>query len=215
MFLKPMLARQLARPHGLAGRLMRPALNRVNARVNRAALDLLAPGPSDRLLDIGFGGGLLLEEALRRLPAGFVAGIEISQPMLDLARVRFAKESAAGRLELKQGSVSAIPYADASFDHVTAVNTLHFWPDPPAGLREVWRVLRPGRRLVVVLRPKEYLDRIRFTSHGFTAYDDGLLAEMLGRAGFGEVTVEHREDARMGMQIALATRPGRDAAHAH
>lgn len=206
MFLRPILARQLARPHGLAGLLMRPTLNRLNARVNRTALDLLSLAPGHRLLDVGFGGGLLLREALHRLPQGFVAGIEISEPMLKLARRRFRGELVEGRLEVREGSASAIPYPDASFDRVTAVNTLHFWPDAPAGLREVLRVLRPGGRLGLVLRPKEYLDRIRFTSHGFTAYEDGPLRALLQAAGFADVRVEEREDARMGMQVALAAR---------
>jgi len=206
MFLRPILARQLARPSGLVGLLMRPALNKVNARVNRTALDMLSLAPDHRLLDIGFGGGLLLREALRRLPQGFVAGIEISEPMLKLALRRFRSELLASRLEVKTGSASAIPYPDTSFDRVTAVNTLHFWPDPQAGLREALRVLRPGGRLGLVLRPKEYLDRIRFTSHGFTAYDDGPLLTLLKDAGFGGVRIEQREDARMGMQVALAIR---------
>ena len=206
MFLRPILARQLARPHGLAGLLMRPTLNRLNARVNRTALDLLSLAPDHRLLDVGFGGGLLLREALQRLPEGFVAGIEISEPMLKLARRRFRGELVAGRLEVREGGASAIPYPDASFDRVTAVNTLHFWPDATAGLQEVLRVLRPGGRLGLVLRPKEYLDRIRFTSHGFTAYEDGPLRALLEGAGFADVRVEEREDARMGMQVALAAR---------
>ncbi|HVD77501.1 MAG TPA: class I SAM-dependent methyltransferase [Vicinamibacteria bacterium] len=186
---------------------MRRALNRVNARVNRAALDLLSVRPDDRLLDVGFGGGLILQEALLRLPRGAVAGIEISEPMLELARRKFRREMAAGRLEVKEGSVSSIPYPDDSFHRVTAVNTLHFWPDPAGGLREVLRVMKPGGRVVIVLRPKEYLERIRFTSHGFTAYDDHQLRGLLVGAGFGAVHVERREDAHMGMQLAMATKP--------
>jgi SAM-dependent methyltransferase len=208
MFLRPILARQLARPHGLTGLLMRPTLNRLNARVNRTALDLLALAPTHHLLDIGFGGGLLLREALGRAPQGFLAGIEISEPMLQLARRRFRDEMRAGRLEVKEGSASHIPYPDASFDRVTAVNTLHFWPDPAGGLREALRVLRPGGRIGLVLRPKAYLDRIRFTSHGFTAYGDEELRALFTAAGFADVHIEEREDARMGMQIALAARPG-------
>jgi hypothetical protein len=68
-------------------------------------------------------------------------------------------------------------------------------------------VLKPEGRVIVVLRPKEYLDRIRFTSHGFTAYVDQELHDLLGRAGFGKIQIEHREDRRMGMQVALATKP--------
>jgi SAM-dependent methyltransferase len=207
MLLRPLLARQLARPSGLAGLLMRRVLNKVNARVNRTALDLLELRRDDRLLDIGFGGGLVLREALNRLPEGFVAGIEISEPMLKLARRKFHRELRAGRLALEEGNVSSIPFPDASFSHVTAVNTLHFWPDPAGGLREALRVLKPGGRIVIVLRPKEYLDRIRFTSYGFTAYDDQRLRELLVGAGFGDTRVESREDGRMGMQLALATRP--------
>lgn len=206
MFFRPFLARQLARPSGLAGLLMRPVLNRVNARVNRTALDLLSLRPDDRLLDVGFGGGLMLRVALDRLPDGVVAGIEISEPMLKLARTKFRRELQEGRLEIHQGGVSSIPYPDASFTRVTAVNTLHFWPDPEGGLREILRVLRPDGRLVVVLRPKEYLDRIRFTSHGFTAYEDHELRALLERAGFGEIWIERREDGRMGMQLALAAK---------
>ena len=208
MFLRPILARQLARPHGLAGLLMRPTLNRLNARVNRTVLEALALAPDHRLLDIGFGGGLLLRDALEHLPRGFAAGIEISEPMLKLARSRFRPEMLAGRVEVKEGSASAIPYPDASFDRVAAVNTLHFWPDPLGGLREALRVLRPGGRLGLVLRPKAYLERIRFTSHGFTAYEDGQLRDLLGSAGFEDVAVEERADRRMGMQVALAARPG-------
>src|SRR5688500_7593107 len=122
MFLRPILARQLARPHGLAGLLMRPTLNRINARVNGIVLDLLALSPEHHLLDVGFGGGVLMKEALQRAPRGLVAGIEISEPMLKLARRRFQAEVRQGRMEVKEGSASAIPYPDASFDRVAAVN---------------------------------------------------------------------------------------------
>src|SRR5580765_1515997 len=135
MFFRAYLARQFARPSGILGLLMRRTLNQVNARVNRTALDLLTLRPDDRLLDVGFGGGLMLREALSRLPGGFVGGLEISEPMLKLARRSFREEMESGRLEIKEGSVSAIPFPDASFTHVTAINTLHFWPDPAGGLR--------------------------------------------------------------------------------
>ena len=107
------------------------------------------------------------------------ATVVAPEPMLKLARRSFNTETQSGRLEIKEGSVSSIPFPDASFTHVTAINTLHFWPDPAGGLREVRRVLRPGGRVVIVLRPKDYLERIRFTRHGFAAYDDQELRDLL------------------------------------
>jgi SAM-dependent methyltransferase len=207
MFLRPLIARQFGRPSGLAGRLMRRTLNKVNARVNAVALDRLALRPTDRVLDIGFGGGLLLRQALDRLPAGSAAGIEVSEPMLRLARRSFRNEIATGRLEVKAGNVSAIPYADATFDKISAVNTVHFWPDAAAGLREVLRVLRPGGVFVVVLRPKEFLERIDFTKHGFTAFGEDELRGLLEAAGFHGVAIERGDDADMGMVVAVSGRP--------
>ncbi len=206
-FLRALLARQFGRPSGLAGLLMRRTLNRVNARVNAIALDRLSLRPGDRGLDIGFGGGLMLRQALERLPQGLAAGIEISDPMLKLARRKFRQEIAKGRLDVREGSVSAIPFPDASFDKASAVNTVHFWLDPAAGLREVWRVLRPGGEFVVVLRPKEFLERVKFTKYGFKAFDERELRALLEGAGFRDVEVIEREDAGMGMVVAVSRRP--------
>jgi ubiquinone/menaquinone biosynthesis C-methylase UbiE len=207
MFLRPLIAWQFGRPSGLAGLLMRRTLNKVNARVNAIALDRLELRPTDRVLDVGFGGGLMLRQVLDRLPAGSAAGVEVSEPMLRLARRTFRHEIDAGRLEVKPGSASAIPYADATFDKASAVNTVHFWPEPAAGLREVRRVLKPGGVLVVALRPRDYLERIRFTKYGFTAFEEHELRGLLEAAGFHAIRIERGDDADMGMIVAVASRP--------
>jgi SAM-dependent methyltransferase len=207
MLFRALLARQLARPHGLGGLFMGRTLNRVNRTVNRLGLERLSLEPTDHLLDVGFGGGLLIELALPRTPAGFIAGIEISQPMLKRALRAFQEPIRTGRLELLEGDVAAIPYPDCRFDKGITINTLHFWPDPAAGCRELWRVLKPGGRLVLAVRPKKYLEQIRFTRHGFTAFDDGELRALLTGAGFDEVRIESHDDRGMGIVMVVASRP--------
>lgn len=207
MWLRSILAQQFGRPSGLIGPFMARTLNRVNARVNAIALECLAPAPADHVLDVGFGGGLMLRQVLPLVPRGGAAGIEISQPMLSRARRNFRSEIQSGRLEIAEASVSSIPFADNRFDKAASINTLHFWPDPPSGFRELLRVLKPGGLLVVVTRPKEFLEKVRFTEHGFAVFTDAQMRELLQSAGFANVRIEHREDAGMGMVLTMAAKP--------
>jgi ubiquinone/menaquinone biosynthesis C-methylase UbiE len=182
-------------------------LDRVNRRVNQIALEQLELEPSDHLLDVGFGGGLLIRRALAVVPGVFVAGIDVSQPMLDRGRRAFSKEIQTGRVEIKEADVASIPYPTNHFDKAAAINTLHFWPDVAAGLKEVHRVLKPGGRLVIAIRPKEFLERVQFTELGFTAFDDEELGRLLKNSRFENVVIERREDRDMGTVQAVGYKP--------
>ena len=56
----------------------------------------------------------------------------------------------SGRVEIHEGSVSELPFAADTFDLVTAVETHFWWPDLPAGMREILRVLKPDGRLAII-----------------------------------------------------------------
>jgi protein-L-isoaspartate O-methyltransferase len=124
------LARQLRQPggDGWAGT-MGYILNRANRPINERAVERLDLDPSDSVLEIGFGGGVATARILART-RDFVAGIEISDAVIEHARRRFRDEIERGRLEVKLGPVVGIPYEDARFDRVLTVRTIYFWPDP-------------------------------------------------------------------------------------
>lgn len=122
---------------------------RLGAITERLELDLvLALAGSLRgasVLDVGTGDGSYALEAAAR--GARVVGVDADPAML-----RAAKERAASRglrVELTEGRVEALPFADESFDVVLAVTVLCFVADTTTAFREMARVLRPGGRLVV------------------------------------------------------------------
>src|SRR5690606_11128774 len=108
------------------------------------AVAALEPAPQHAVLDIGFGGGTSFKALLRACLDGKVAGIDRADTMVTRARRIWARDIEAGRLQVEQGTVCALPWDDGTFDRVLTVNTIYFWEDQEAALREVVRVLAPG-----------------------------------------------------------------------
>jgi demethylmenaquinone methyltransferase/2-methoxy-6-polyprenyl-1,4-benzoquinol methylase len=101
--------------------------------------------PRDRghVLDVATGTGLVADALIAR---GFrVTGLDQSPGMLAAARGRFA-----GRVELVEASADALPFPDASFDHLTFTYLLRYVDDPAATLEELARVVRPGGTVAMV-----------------------------------------------------------------
>jgi SAM-dependent methyltransferase len=140
---------QLRHPRGPLAPITSAVLNVVNRPINRWTQRALELTGSERVLDVGFGGGVGLALVLPRLTTGRAAGIDISEEMVQRGAARFSREIADGTLRLVRAGVEAMPFEDASFDRAYTVNTIFFWPDIAAGLRELHRVLAPDARLVI------------------------------------------------------------------
>jgi ubiquinone/menaquinone biosynthesis C-methylase UbiE len=167
-------------------------LNRTNRRINERVVQRLDIHAGDRVLDVGFGGGEGLSCVLER-SIDLAAGIEISAPMLRQGRRRFRREIDAGIVELTRGDVTAVPFDDRTFDRVFSVNTIYFWPDRAAGVREILRVLKPGGRLILGTEPIEAMKRRGFTRHGFTLFSEAHLERLLSEAGVVQISVDRVE----------------------
>ena len=97
--------------------------------------------PHDEVLDVGCGGGWLVREIASRVPQGHVLGMDVSDEMISRAR---RSATNLRNVEFVVGGVDAIPRDANSFDEVISVESSYYWPDPAAGIREIFRVLRPG-----------------------------------------------------------------------
>jgi SAM-dependent methyltransferase len=181
------MGKQFARPRGWLGRrLMVQTLNQGNKSMLARAVESLKPRPEERIVDVGFGGGYALDRIRERVAPARPVGIEISVPMIEAGRERWREA-----VELHRADVTAMPLADAAADGILSVNTIYFWPDPGAALKEIRRVLKPGGRLVLGIRRQSVMRLSPITWFGFRLYSVRAIEDLLRRAGF-DVAVEEK-----------------------
>jgi demethylmenaquinone methyltransferase / 2-methoxy-6-polyprenyl-1,4-benzoquinol methylase len=130
-------ARKLFAPLG-------PSYDRVGAALSfgqdplwRRFLVARLPRDGGHVLDVATGTGLVAAELLRR--GHRVTGVDQSAEMLKCARQRFGDQ-----VGLVEASAEAMPFADATFDHLTVTYLLRYVDDPGATLAELARVTRHG-----------------------------------------------------------------------
>lgn len=112
-------------------------------------LEVLAPRPGERMLEIGPGTGLFSLPVARALrPGGRLDVLDVQRPMLDHT-VRCAREAGVDNVEAALGDARRMPYPAGTFDAVFMMTVLGETRDQGATLAEVRRVLRTGGRLVV------------------------------------------------------------------
>lgn len=146
---------QFSRPSSLMGRLLLRSMNIGHGRLHQWGLKAAGIQLTDRVLDVGCGGGKaisrILEETRRE-----VAGVDHSPEAVKTARSVNRAAISSGRLRIVESSVENLPFRDGFFDVVTAFETTYFWPELQAGLTEIHRVLNRGGRLVIA---NEFADR--------------------------------------------------------
>ncbi|MFL6241905.1 MAG: class I SAM-dependent methyltransferase [Acidimicrobiia bacterium] len=147
---------QFRRPHGIGGRAAGWVMAKrgSNRERNVWAVGLLDVQPYDRVLELGFGPGIAIQELARHATRGLVVGVDHSDVMVRQATRRNAAAVRAGHVELRLGNAEALPRFDAPFDKILAVNSLLFWDDPVARLKDLHHLLRPGGQIAIVYQPR-------------------------------------------------------------
>jgi ubiquinone/menaquinone biosynthesis C-methylase UbiE len=174
---------QFAKPTGAMGWVVGRVMGMKNGSRSVWVFSLLDLQPAYRVLEIGFGSGTDIARASRA--AAFVAGVDHSDVMVRQASRRNAAAIKEGRVELQLGTAAKLPYADAHFDRVFAINSAQFWKDSAKTMVEVGRVLKPGGWAVLAVQPRSK------NATEETARQAGIgLSKALTAAGFAEVHLE-------------------------
>lgn len=191
-------------PSGPLGRLAGMLMAHGNAAMHELALEALHVQPGDAVLEIGFGPGSALELIAEQVgEGGSAAGIDPSPLMVRQAGKRLGRYVEAGRVQLLQGHSSSMPYEDGAFDRVLSVNTIYFWENAEADLREVRRVVKPGGRFVLVFRGMAN-ERGDLEVHGMPQTTTvPQVAAWMEAAGFGELE-DRRRAAPFGPETVTA-----------
>ncbi len=111
-------------------------------------IDLLAPAPGERLLDVGVGPGLLALDLARLVgESGRLVGLDLAPAMITAAAARLKDLPQA---EVGIGDAAALDLPDAAFDAAVSTQVYEYVPEMPRALSELHRVLRPGGRAVIL-----------------------------------------------------------------
>jgi ubiquinone/menaquinone biosynthesis C-methylase UbiE len=189
------LFRQVRNPSGPLGKRVVQAMNLGHAKMTDWALQNVTIPRNATILDVGCGGGRTVQRLAELAPDGKVVGLDKSAASVAAAKETNATEIEAGRVQIEHGSVATMPFPDMTFDIVTAVETHYYWPDLPANVREVLRVLKPGGTFLLIAEtyrggPFKWLYGMVMPLLGAFLSDEEH-RNLLTEAGFTEVATKH------------------------
>ena len=141
---------QCQNPTGWLGRLVLRNMNSRHSKVTDWGLSHALIGKQDIILDVGCGGGRTVSKLAAIATQGKVYGIDHSTESVAVAMRTNKQWIEIARVEIREASVSRLPFSDGVFDVITAVETHFWWPALPTDLREVLRALKPGGRLIII-----------------------------------------------------------------
>lgn len=182
------------KPQGEDGKEMLLRMNESHSPVTGWALGLWEISESDRILDIGCGGGGALHRMAEQVVSGHLTGVDYSEVSVAVSRKTNREAVAAGKMDVQAGTVEALPFDTGTFDKIITVESFYFWPDPAENLKEVLRVLKPGGTFLLVADIYEKADLSEKNRDNIRQYDLfnptlEELQDLLERAGFAHVRI--------------------------
>jgi len=117
----------------------------IKSYYSQVAKEILSTFHQGLLLDLGTGPGYLPIELVKRSTTVRIIGIDLSRPLIRMARANALRTGCAARVHFEVGNAANLRFRSESFDRVVSTGMLHVLRDPAGVLRECWRVLKPGQ----------------------------------------------------------------------
>ena len=201
------LSLQARKPSGLIGRfVMSKIFNSGNADLNAFVKECLVLESKDRVLEIGFGPGKLINEMANITTDGAVEGVDFSKAMFNQAKKVNAGHISLGRVLLHECECSSLPFEDDVFNKLCSTNTLYFWKKPEDYFSEMFRVLRPGGKVVIGFRDDEQMSNLNLSEDIFSSFSKNNVINLLSSAGFQDVQIKEKEGVPFVSYCGVATK---------
>lgn len=188
------LAEQLSCPEGEKGIEVGNMMHEGNQRMTQETIQALQLQARDTVLELGHGNGKHLPRIVEAAEGIHYTGLEISEAMhrqANMLNERYVTSKQAAYI-LYDGDV--IPFGDNRFTKIMTVNTLYFWSNAGALLREIHRVLKPNGVICIAFAQKDFMETLPFTRFGFTLYDTPTVQNLVINAGFTLTDVIDRSE---------------------
>jgi ubiquinone/menaquinone biosynthesis C-methylase UbiE len=183
---------QFAKPTGFFGKILAKGMARGHKDFYKNAARIINPTNDDVYLEIGFGSGIFIKKYMSHVSK--IAGIDHSEDMVKLASDINRRLVESGKAEFKQGSASSLPWADNEFTVVATIETFFFLTEVEKTLNEIFRVLKPGGRLVIEMAYNKD-DGVEHKRHikkmNLKLYHAEEIKNLLKNAGFSDIVISY------------------------
>ena len=164
-----------------------------NADLNAFVKEILDLQRENRVLEIGFGPGKLINQMAEITTEGVVEGIDFSEAMLKQASKVNKHHILNDKVRLHKGECRSLPFDNESFDKLCSTNTLYFWKEPEKYFSEMFRVIKSGGKIVIGFRDDKQMNSLNLRKDIFTTYSLDKVVSLLSNAGFSGSHVVEKE----------------------
>lgn len=185
-----------ARPEGKIGEQMLERMNKSHEPLRKFGLPLIPWRKNMRILDVGCGGGATIAEMLKLSEGSVIDGVDYS-PVSVAQTMQMNSAYIGTRCHVQQADAADLPFEEGTFDLITAMETVYFWPDIKTAFSQIRRVLKQGGMFAIINEAcdPEGIDWPKI-DHFMYIYRPDELETLLRDCGFTQIQI-HRDGPQM------------------